>query len=311
MIIDTIRQRLTYRGVEGMDGAILRLVRALPSQRVRGLERWLRGREEARRLRVADCVLASSGKSGRTWLRAMLAHYYEHEYGLATVGMLDFDNLHRQDPRVPTVLFTHGNYVRHFTRHYDSKVDFYGKKVILLARDPRDTAVSLYFQWKYRMSDYKKRINRFPEGRAEISIFEFVMSEHGIPRIVTFLNEWASEVPRLRHLCLVRYEDMSKDASRVLGRVLDFLGTRGTRERIQAAVEFARFDNLQKLEGEKVFAHAGGALKPGDVRNPDSYKVRRGKVGGYRDYFDAAQLRAIDDLTRATLSPFYDYATEP
>jgi hypothetical protein len=51
---------------------------------------------------------------------------------------------------------------------------------------------------------------------------------------------------------------------------------------------------------------------PKDRSNPNSYKVRRGKVAGYRDDFDAVQLAAIDRLVETTLDPLYGYtrATE-
>jgi hypothetical protein len=302
----------SYRGVEGVDGVLLRLVRAVPGKRARHVERWLRGREEARKLRLADCVLASHAKSGRTWLRVMLAHYYEQEYGLAPVRVLNFDNLHRQDARIPIVFFTHGNYLRDFTKHDDSKVDFYEKKVLLLARDPRDTAVSLFFQWKYRMASWKKALNDFPPDGSDISLFDFVMApEYGLPRIVDFLNGWANDAGRLQHLRVIRYEDMRREPARALSDALAFLGTPGRGEGIAETVAFASFDNLKQLEANRAVAFGGGGdvrcLAPGDPHNPDSYKTRRGKVGGYRDYFTDGQVAAIDRLTNATLSPFYGY----
>jgi hypothetical protein len=307
MIASITRARTPQRDVELVDGLFLRLVRVIPSERARAFERWIRGREEARRLRLADCVLASWAKSGRTWLRVMLAHYYEHEYGLAPVGLLDFDNLHRQNRQVPKVFFTHGNYLRDFTRHHDSKVDFYDKKVLLLVRDPRDVAVSQFFQWKYRMPDWKKKLNSSPVA-ADRSIFEFVLArDYGLPTIIDFLNGWAEEAPSIRALRIVRYEDMRTDPVRALTNVLEYLGTAPTQERVAAAVDFARFDNLRKLETGRAFP--GPRLSPGDPDNPDSYKVRRGKVGGYRDYFDDDQLAVIDRLTRTTLSPLYGYQT--
>ena len=45
----------------------------------------------------------------------------------------------------------------------------------------------------------------------------------------------------------------------------------------------------------------------GDKGNPDSFKVRRAKVGGWRDYFDDEQVAAIDARVRASLSPIYGY----
>jgi len=305
MIPNILRERTPQREVDLVDGLFLRLVRVIPSKRARAFERWIRGREEARRLRLADCVLASWAKCGRTWLRVMLAHYYEREYGLDPVGLLDFDNLHRQNPRVPRVFFTHGNYLRDFTRHHDSKVDFYEKKVLLLVRDPRDVAVSQFFQWKYRMPLWKKKLNSSAVA-ADPSIFEFVMArDYGLPTIIDFLNGWAADASRIRSLRVVRYEDMRADPIRVLSEVLEYLGTAAEHERVAAAVDFAQFDNLKKLETQRAFP--GPRLAPSDPHNPDSYKVRRGKVGGYRDYFDDVQLAVIDRLTRTTLSPFFGY----
>ena len=43
----------------------------LPEERRTRIERWLRGHEDARKLALADAVIISFGKSGRTWLRVM------------------------------------------------------------------------------------------------------------------------------------------------------------------------------------------------------------------------------------------------
>ena len=129
----------------------------LPFSRRKSVERWLRGREEHRKLQQADWLLVSWGKSGRTWLRVMLSRVYELKYGLAEHDLVEFDNLHSKNPEIPKVFFTHGNYLRDYTGHgYDTKVDYYGKRIVLLVRDPRDVAVSQYFQWKYRMKSHKK-----------------------------------------------------------------------------------------------------------------------------------------------------------
>ena len=53
---------------------------------------------------------------------------------------------------------------------------------------------------------------------------------------------------------------------------------------------------------------------PGKRGNPDSFKVRRAKVGGYRDYFDEEQAAAIDALMAARQAPLFGYlplAEEP
>jgi len=75
-------------------------------------------------------------------------------------------------------------------------------------------------------------------------------------------------------------------------------------------------DNLEgtdfaadKLETKRVFWLSGSRMAPADRSNPDSYKVRRGKVGGYRDYFDDGQIARIDAIIGDRLSPFFGYGS--
>ena len=42
--------------------------------------------------------------------------------------------------------------------------------------------------------------------------------------------------------------------------------------------------------------------------NPDSYKVRRAKVGGYRDYFNDEEVAAIDRQLAERLDGLFGYA---
>jgi alcohol sulfotransferase len=67
---------------------------------------------------------------------------------------------------------------------------------------------------------------------------------------------------------------------------------------------------MKKLEEKEAFASSGRRLVPGDRKNPDSFKVRRAKVGGYRDYFDDDQITEIDRFVRESLSPIYRYEVE-
>ena len=66
-------------------------------------------------------------------------------------------------------------------------------------------------------------------------------------------------------------------------------------------------DYEEKLEASRTFGQSGRML-PGDQKNPDSYKVRRAKVGGYRDYFDAEQIAWLDSYVSDNLAPSYGYS---
>ncbi len=283
----------------------------LPQSKRIAIERRLRGKEEYRKLRQADWILISWGKSGRTWLRVMLSRFYQIKHGLSQQILLEFDNLNRRNPAIPKVLFSHNNYLRDYLQDWKTLDHFKGKKVVLLVRDPRDVAVSQFFQWKYRMRPHKKRLNEYPPHGAEISLFEFITdTKVGIPRIVDFFNGWAEFLADpANELLVIRYEDMRKDPQAVLKQLLAFVGTPGKVEEIQEAVEFADYENMKRLETKKVFWASGARVRPGDKNNPDSFKVRRAKVGGYRDYFDDRQLSIIDRFVEDNLDPVFGYNT--
>ncbi len=283
----------------------------LPRDRQKSIERWLRGREEFVKTGQADFILMSYGKSGRTWLRVMLSRVFQQLAGADSDTMLEFDNFKRINAQIPSLYFTHGNYLRNYTGRWDDKADFYAKRIVMLTRDPRDIAVSQYFQWKYRMLPRKKMLNDYPLHGSDVSLFDFVVDPNaGLPAILDFLDIWQRELPSVSDSVIIRYEDMRVDPGRELGRVLDFFGLATTRQQLEEAVAFASYENMKRLEQKQVFRTHGQRLVPGNRENPDSYKVRRAKVGGYRDYFDDGEVAVIDALMQARAGPLFGYLTE-
>lgn len=281
----------------------------LPAPRRKKIERWLRGREEFSKLQRSDWVLMSWGKSGRTWLRVMLSRAYQLKAGLDARELLDFDNLRKLDGRLPAVFFTHNNYLRDYTGNWESKAHFADKRIVLLVRDPRDVAVSQFFQWQFRMRPNKKFINDYPPHGADIGVWDFVLdADAGVPRIVDYFNGWARAIPELKNVLIVRYEDMRSDPSAVLARILEFTGTSVSAAQVQEAVDFAAYDNMKKMEQEKFFKSSGARVKPGDKDNPQSFKVRKAKVGGFRDYFTDEQCEHLEAMV-AKLDPVFGYGS--
>ena len=282
----------------------------LPAARRKKIERWLRGREEFARLQRCDWVLMSWGKSGRTWLRVMLSRAYTLKGGFDASELLDFDNLKKRDSSLPAVFFTHNNYLRDYTGNQHSKRHFQGKRIVLLVRDPRDVAVSQFFQWQYRMRPNKKFINDYPPHGANIDVWDFVLDKDaGVPRIVDYFNGWASAMPELEDVLVVRYEDMRREPAEVLAKILAFTQTDVTPEQVQEAVDFAAYENMKKMEQNSFFKGSGARVKPGDKDNPESFKVRKGKVGGYRDHFDDEQCAALEGMV-AELDPVFGYGEQ-
>ena len=290
----------------------LSLTGATDEDRLRA-ERRLRGRQHFTRLKRADAVVVSYGKSGRTWLRVMMSRLYQQVHALPEDVLIGFDNFHNMDARIPRIFFTHDNYIGDYTGNTETKADFYDKHVLLLMRDPRDVAVSQFFQWRYRMRPGKKALNDYLPDGDESPIFDFVMHEGGgLPKVIAFMNLWAREMPKVRALELVRYEDMRADPVEAMTRVARFLDIPATGAQIRDAVDFASYENMKKKESDQAFRLSGGRMAPRDQENPDSFKVRRAKVGGYRDYFDDAQIAAIDAMMAERLDPVYGYgSSEP
>lgn len=299
-----------------LDSAMNRVVReimeraailAAPERRS-AIRRRARGREDTRNLRQADFVFVSYGKSGRTWLRVMLSRFFQLRFGLPESCLLSFDNLHAVNRAMPKILFTHDNYIRDYTGAGTRKTAFYEKATVLLVRHPGDVAVSQYFQWRHRMLPYKKELNDYPAHGSDVSIFDFVMhQEAGLHRVIQFMNEWANELPKVRNQLVVRYEDLRADCRSEFRRILTWMGQNPTQEEVDQSVEFASFDNLREMEARRAFKSAGKRMAPGDKSDPDSYKVRRAKVGGYRDYFDDDQVRQIEAYIHANLNPLFGY----
>jgi len=290
-------------------GAVLRLLFFLPEAKKHVLQRWLRGREQYRTLRKADCVVVSFGKSGRTWLRVLLSRVYQSKHGLPEHILISFSNFHLANRSVPKIFFTHDNYLKDYSEHADTKADYRDKKVLLLVRHPADVAVSQYHQWRYRMRPHKKALNRYPGHDEAVTIYDFVVRRGaGLTKVIDFMNAWAAAAPDMKDLMVVRYEDLRAQPEETLGRILAFFGTPGTEAEIRDAVAYASFDNMKRLESGRAFRFSGGRIAPRDRDNPNTYKVRRGKVSGYRDYFTAEQNAEIDAFIDSRLSPVFGYA---
>jgi hypothetical protein len=120
----------------------------------------------------------------------------------------------------------------------------------------------------------------------------------GIRGIVRALNDWLDEFAGRRNFTIVRYEALRASPAEHFQDLLAVIGeTTPDTSIFQEALEFSRFENMQKLEAAGAFDSK--ILRPGDVRDPESFKVRRGKVGGYREYLSVQdQEYAAGALTK-------------
>jgi hypothetical protein len=104
---------------------------------------------------------------------------------------------------------------------------------------------------------------------------------------------------------LLRYEDLRGDPVPQLRRIADFLGDDFTDDQFRDAADFASFSKLKEKERENFFSTS--KLQARDTANPDSFKVRRGKVGGYVDYLTPEQTAWVEATISRELNPVFGY----
>jgi hypothetical protein len=252
--------------------------------------------KRVRKLRNADVVVVSHAKSGRTWLAAMISHVYHQQYGIDEATIIRFDNFHRLNQEIPRIFFTHDNRKLPDQTPLASLDSYANKKVVLLVRDPRDVAVSLHF--------HSTRRNR--RGSAT-GLYDAVIGIR-MPVVIKFLNRWAENISSIEQSLIIRYEDLRARPYTELARVMEFISGECSPDTISKAVDFASFENLRAKEERYFFTSA--RLHPGDPNDPESFKVRRGKVGGYRDYFTPEQLARIDAMVADGLGDKFGYRRE-
>jgi hypothetical protein len=260
-----------------------------------------------------DVYLLSYPKCGRTWVTLQIGRAISQHYGLELPNLLKLGSFGEQIPEVPHIRLTHDDQPHRKRAHElsASREKLAGKKVILLVRDPRDVIVSYYHHKSRRepLRDFwwfqgkrKQTHSRFQGTLAEFLEVEI----GGFDTLLRYYNIWEQARHTPAEFLLLRYEDMQTDPAAQLRRVLDFMGLAAISDaEVKEAVEYASFHNMRKIEsGEEAKSFK---LKAGDVSDPNSYKVRRGKVGGYRDDLTSTQIAQLERKMAASLSPFFGY----
>ena len=67
---------------------------------------------------------------------------------------------------------------------------------------------------------------------------------------------------------------------------------------------------MRQMEQKGTFWQSGSRMVAKDPGNPDSFKVRKAKVGGFRDYFNDAQVAEMQSLVESELADFYNFPLE-
>ena len=262
---------------------------AAARQMSRRMRRWWRHQR-------TDAFVLSYPGCGRTWLTLLIGKSIVDDLGIEGANPARVNELAGLARGAPRIDVRHDDrpQLRRPEEVERDKSPFARKSVVFLVRDPRDAIISYYFEASKR------------RGRFDGSPGEFLRHPvGGLDTLLTYYNIWADNRDVPRSFCLVRYEDLHADPVDQLERVMRGIGHPTRRAVLEGAVEFSRFDNMRKIEA-KGFARP--ELDRRDPSDAESYKARKGKVGGYREYLSPADVDYLNARIAERLSPFFaDY----
>lgn len=221
-------------------------------------------------------LIADYGRSGQGWLSYMLSFVLNAKYiepyallkgfkysRLQYVIDLTSGNLpQRKKTGCSMVIKTH---------EYPAKNFNLTDKVILLARDPRDVAVSAF--WRYRDFSQKEKYESL-KGK----IFGLIHNFKFTSFIMTAFK-WRKYYPAWENIGhhFVRYEDLSFNTKETLKNILKYLEVETPENLVKEAIEKFSFEKITgRKKGEE------------DLEN---LEFRKGIVGDHENYFSKLELK--------------------
>jgi hypothetical protein len=252
-----------------------------------------------------DVYLLSFPKCGRTGLVLLLGKIMVEHFKLWVPNVMYLRGMRFYNKKIPRIKVSHDDdpHLKHVKNIEQNKNGYKGKKVIFLVRDPRDTIVSLYFQHTKRVFD--KRGKPLYKGK---SISKFIREKRGsFDSILEFYNVWYKNRRIPKGFLLVRYEDIFHgNKVKELKKILNFMGLNSIREStIKKVVNEYTFEKMKKLEKENRFME--GRLKPGDKTDAESFKMRKGKVGGHKEHLSRADVKYLTSKIKKELPSYFGY----
>lgn len=230
-----------------------------------------------------DVVIVSYPKSGSTWVRFVLANLSQTLLGQHQE--VDFLQMQRIVPEVsldasrngvdfealpaPRIMRSHALYNPKFP------------KVVYLIRDGRDVLVSYYYHFR-----------KFHEFDG--TLFDFIQSNARGVEWDQHVNSWIFDAPSGGNQCVIRYEDMLRDAFTEVEKIVRFSGLVCTSEEIRGAIDKSGFYKLRELEQRKGLGYVGDS-------NRQIPFIREGRSGAWQDNLGQAEKTYIKDKIGNTL----------
>lgn len=192
---------------------------------------WLYGRSRLA-IRADDVLIALYPKTGSTWLRFILYHYFSQRQDTAS---FDEVNSHMPEYGHPSLLgrWPFEPVPRLIKTHQRYSPLFGDTRVILAVRDPRDIMISMYH---YASA---KRPREFDGTLHDLLLHPRI----GLRPFFEHFRTWAPRAG-LR----IRYEDLKADTAGVVGQILNFIGVPTDEARLARAITLSSVVNIRKAQ---------------------------------------------------------------
>ncbi|KAJ4720545.1 Sulfotransferase [Melia azedarach] len=257
--------------------------------------------------RPDDVILASSMKTGTTWLKSLCVCIMESQsksYGEEDDDLLVKDISHGHvktleydayrenldDPDFsglpsPRLFHTHLPYSA-----LPDSIKNLDCKIVYIARNPKDTLVSL---WHFYNKIARQNREPYPLEKA-YDLFCKGVHLYG-PYFDHVLGYWLESLKMPNMILFLKYEDLKRDPKREVKRLASFLGRPFVNEdELDKVLWRSSLERLKNLEVNK----NGVAFH---TRIPNNFFFRVGVVGDWKNYLTAEMEQGLDEITRMKL----------
>ena len=261
--------------------------------------------------------ISSYPKSGNTWMRYLLAHYFFNNKMVFDKTIIKYiDKLHLPEdihnkyignkldvshvakywiPSQEKLEVVNGQVT--FLKTHNANIsigknNFTNEKltvaIIYMVRDPRDIVVS---EKNYFGSNYEKLIDNICNKKLHTIYDEDNKSNLDVVSTWDIhFKSWMNKMPNVPKI-LVKYEDLIENTESVFKNVINslskILNFQINHDKIRFSVENSKFDKLSKMEDDEGFEENIGD-------NPKKF-FNLGKIGEYKNEMTNAQINLIND----------------
>ena len=255
--------------------------------------------------------ISSYPKSGNTWVRSFLSHYFSNETNFSfkhlsaikkfprkeifeklNIDYKDFNQIPANWINMQKSINFSKETIFLKTHNAMAKVNDFTftdsentKGFIYLARDPRDVLLS-----------YASHLNKSIEETFSIMISDrsYEMLDINSNIKMSILGSWASNYKSWKNCSvanglIIKYEDLVNDTEKNFRIILNYLSKlkkfKLNEDKLKASINYTNFENLKNLE-----------LKEGFEESGSNFFFRKGKVGDWEKNLDPKIANKIEEI---------------